>query len=176
MDNKMKDRYDIVCGMISTSIVLAYIIITLGVIALIGSGIYYCVDVSMLPGIFMLLGGGITGIVGYIIIGCVKYINKFFCDIAETVLKGNRKNDSDEYSQVNKKGKTDVPKKQVLIYNKINNNYFSGINRQFGSFAIMTCDNPNGAMCFTDEYDAISFMKEFKLREKDGWAVKQIKL
>lgn len=98
------------------------------------------------------------------------------CDVAETVLKSNTRNVADEKTQGNKKNKTNIPQKQVFVYNKNENQYFSGINQQFGTFAVMTCDNPNGAVGFDNEYDATSFMKEFKLSEKDGWVVKQIKL
>ena len=176
MDKQMKDRYDIVCGMISTGIVLAYIAVILGTISLIGFGIYYCVGVSVLSGVLMMLGGVVEGIIGCIIIRCIKYVNTFFCDVAETVLNGNVKNFADQQVSNNKKNKANSPKKQVFVYNKNESQYFSGINQQFGTFAIMTCDNPNGAVAFDDEYNASSFMKEFKLSEKDGWVVKQIKL
>ena len=176
MDKQMKDRYDIVCGMISTGIVLAYIAVVLGTISLIGFGIYYCVGISVLSGVLMMLGGVIEGIIGCIIIRCIKYINTFFCDVTEIVLKSGAKNSTDEQVPTNKKNKTNIPKIRVLVYNKDDNVYFSGINQQFGTFAIMTCDNPNGAVSFDDEYNAASFMKELKLNEKDGWVVKQIKL
>lgn len=100
----------------------------------------------------------------------------FFCDVAETVLKGNVKNFPVQQVSNNKKNKANSPKKQVFVYNKNESQYFSGINQQFGTFAMMTCDNPNGAVAFDNEYDATSFMNEFKLCEKDGWVVKQIKL
>ncbi len=176
MDKQMKDRYDIVCGMISTGIVLAYIAVILGTISLIGFGIYYCVGVSVLSGVLMMLGGVVEGIIGCIIIRCIKYVNTFFCDVAETVLKNNTRNGVDENSQGNKKNKTSIHQNRVFVYNKNDSQYFSGINQQFGTFAMMTCDNPNGAVAFDNEYDATSFMNEFKLCEKDGWVVKQIKL
>ncbi len=176
MDKQMKDKYDIVCGMISTGIVLAYIAVVLGAISLIGLGIYYCVGISILSGVLVMLGGVVEGTIGCIIIRCIKYVNTFFCDVAETVLKNNTRNVADENAQCNKKNKISIPQKRVFIYNKNENQYFSGINQQFGTFAMMTCDNPNGAVTFDNEYDATSFMKEFKLSEKDGWVVKQIKL
>lgn len=174
MDKQMKDRYEIASGMISTGIVLAYIGVSLGAILLAAMGIYYCISVSVLSGVLMLIGAVVVCVIGFVIVKCIKYVSEFFCDVAERVLKGNVKIAVDGQAQTSKNAKADVSKKRVLLYNKKDDQYFSGISRQFGTFTILTCDNPNGASVFEDEYSAVSFMKESKLNEKDGWGVKTV--